>query len=237
MRIGLLLCGELPDRYISLAGTFPEWFETLLGDMGSSLVEFDATAGDLPTGSSSCDAYLISGSASSVYDDEPWIRDLEEWIRGVTKSGVPLFGICFGHQVLAEALGGTVARAENGWGLGVHTMRVDDDREWMDPHPESVRLLMSHQDQVVKLPENAAVLGSSDHCENYLVEFTPTAIGIQGHPEFSLAFAEALYEDKREHVGDLADDAIASLVTPTDSDLVSSWIRNLLAGEAPTDHG
>jgi GMP synthase-like glutamine amidotransferase len=230
MCIGLLLCGHLPDRYTSIAGEFPEWIGALLGDVGSTLVVFDATAGDLPEGPSACDAYIISGSASSVYDGEPWIADLVEFVRDVARSDVPVFGICFGHQVLAEALGGTVERAENGWGIGVHTMRVEEGRSWMDPPVESVNLLMSHQDQVVGLPDNAVVLGSSEHCENYLVEFTPTAVGIQGHPEFPLAFAEALYEDKRELVGSLTDEAIASLATPVDADTVSAWMKNVLKG-------
>jgi GMP synthase-like glutamine amidotransferase len=228
MRIGLLLCGHLPDRYSSIAGEFPEWIEGLLDDVGSTLVVFDATDGDLPERPSTCDAYIISGSASSVYDDEPWIAGLVEFVRDVAQADVPVFGICFGHQVLAEALGGTVERAENGWGIGVHTMRVDEGRSWMDPQVESVNLLMSHQDQVVGLPDNAVVLGSSEHCENYLVEFTPTAVGIQGHPEFPLAFAEALYEDKRELVGSLTDEAIASLATPVDADIVSAWISEMI---------
>jgi len=227
MRIGLLLCGHLPDRYSSIAGEFPEWVEALLGDTDSSLIVFDATVDDLPSDPLVCDAYIISGSASSVYDDDPWIAELEEFVRGVARSGVPVFGICFGHQVLAEALGGTVERAEIGWGIGVHTMRVNANRAWMDPQVESVHLMMSHQDQVIELPDDAVVLGSSDHCENYLVEFTPKAVGIQGHPEFPVAFAEVLYEDKRELVGSLADDAIASLATTADSDVVAAWIRNL----------
>jgi GMP synthase-like glutamine amidotransferase len=230
MRIGLILCGELPERYASIAGDFPEWFESLLGDVVTPLDTFDATGCDLPDDPSTCDAYIISGSASSVYDDEPWISGLEEFIRGVVEADVPIFGICFGHQVLAKAMGGTVERAENGWGIGVHTMHVHEDRTWMNTGAESVKLLMSHQDQIVELPDNAIVLGSSDHCENYLVEFTPTAVGIQGHPEFPLAFAEVLYEDKREVVGDLADDAIASLEIPTDADTVAAWIRNVLSG-------
>ena len=222
MRIGLLLCGDLPEKYSSIAGEFPEWLGTLLGDDGPPLVVFDATVGDLPKDPSDCDAYIISGSASSVYDDEAWIRDLEEFVRDVARSDVPVFGICFGHQVLAEALGGTVERAENGWGIGVHTMRVIEERSWMDPQIESIDLMMSHQDQVVGLPNNAVVLGSSDHCENYLVEFTPIAVGIQGHPEFPASFARALYEDKRESVGSLADDAIASLASPADARIVAS---------------
>lgn len=228
MGIGLILCGDLPEKYSSIAGGFPEWIERLLGEDAPAQFLFDATVGDLPKNPSDCDAYIISGSASSVYEDEPWIRELEEFVREVIRSDVPIFGICFGHQALAKALGGAVVRADNGWGIGMHTMGVVEDRLWMNPRIESVNLLMSHQDQIVELPDGATVLGSSHHCENYLVEFTPKAVGIQGHPEFPASFARALYEDKRESVGSLADDAIASLAEPVDSDIIARWMRNLL---------
>lgn len=229
MHIGLLVCGDLPERYSAIAGDFPEWIETLLRDDGLAQVVFDVTAGDLPDDSSGCDAYIISGSASSVYEDEAWISDLKEFVRRAADRRVPVFGICFGHQILAEALGGSVERAENGWGIGVHTMRVVQRRSWMDPQVESVDLAMSHQDQVVELPETAVVLGSSDHCENYLVEYTPTVVGIQGHPEFPASFAQALYEDKRGELGEVVDDAIASISTPTDAALIAQWMKRLFA--------
>lgn len=229
MRIGLLLCGHLPERYSSIAGDYPEMVATLLGDEGVSLVVFDVPAGEFPDDPSACDGYIISGSASSVYDDEEWISDLEGFVRHATDAHVPMFGICFGHQVLAEALGGCVERAENGWGVGLHTVRVEERRPWMNPESEALRLVMSHQDQVVQLPEHAVLLGSSDHCENYLVEFTTRTVGIQGHPEFPAPFAQALYEDKREQLGDAVDDAIASLLSPTDSDIVAAWMRKLLS--------
>ena len=231
MRIGLLLCGHLPDRYNSIAGDYPEMVSRLLGDEVSSLVVFDVPDGDLPEVPSSCDGYIISGSASSVYDDEAWIRDLEEFVRRATDSEVPIFGICFGHQILAEALGGSVERADNGWGIGVHRMKTEEHRPWMQPDSETLSLVMSHQDQVVRLPQDAVVLGSSDHCENFLVEFTQRSVGIQGHPEFPAPFAQAVYEDKRDQLGELVDDAIASLASPTDSDIVAAWMRNLLSSQ------
>ena len=228
MRIGLLLCGHLPDRYNSIAGDYPEMVATLLDDEGVSLVVFDVPDGDLPGDPAQCDGYIVSGSASSVYDGHSWISDLKEFVGRATECHVPVFGICFGHQILAEALGGTVERSENGWGIGVHTMDVFDHRPWMDPDAETLNLVMTHQDQVVELPDRAVVLGSSDHCENYLVEFTPMAVGIQGHPEFPASFARVLYEDKREELGSLVDDAIASLESPADSHIVSAWMKKLL---------
>jgi GMP synthase-like glutamine amidotransferase len=236
VRIGLLLCADLPDRYNAISGDYPSLVADMFEeDEAVSLTVFNAHRGDLPHDLFTVDGFIISGSASSVYDDEQWIRDLEEFVRHATDSLVPILGICFGHQILAEAFGGSVERAANGWGIGVHTMRVHQRRQWMDPESNELRLVMSHQDQVIGLPAGAVVLGSSDHCENYLVEFAPTCIGIQGHPEFPAPLARVLYEDKRELVGDLADRAIALLATPVDASLVARWTMNLFSRPEMTD--
>jgi GMP synthase-like glutamine amidotransferase len=229
VRIGLLLCGDLPDRYNAISGDYPSMVADMFEDDDAvSLTVFNAHKGDLPHDLSTLDGFIVSGSASSVYDDEQWIRDLEDFIRRTSESSVPIFGICFGHQVIAKALGGTVERAENGWGIGIHTMRVLEARPWMNPAHESLKLVMAHQDQVVSLPHDAVLLGSSDHCKNYLIEFTPSSVGVQGHPEFPGPFAEVLYEDKREHLGGLVDDAIASLALSTDSEIIAAWMKNVL---------
>jgi GMP synthase-like glutamine amidotransferase len=227
MRVGLILCDRLPDQYAGISGDYQTLVSGMFSNRDISLEVFDSHLGSLPLDVAVFDGIIISGSRHSVYEDERWIRDLEAFAREVVDSTTPVFGICFGHQLLARALGGVVEQAEGGWGVGVHAMRVLEHRPWMEPDREALKLVMSHQDQVVELPNNATVLGSSDHCENYLVEFTETAVGIQGHPEFPLAFAEVLYEDKRELVGSLADDAIASLAIPADSDIVSTWMRKM----------
>ena len=229
MQVGLIMCGDLPDRYSALRGDYPTLVSTMFVDSDTSFDIFDAHRGELPADASAFDGYIISGSASSVYEDEQWMRDLEEFVSGVVDVETPIFGICFGHQLLAQALGGVVKRAENGWGVGVHTMRILESRAWMDPGSETLKLVMTHQDQVVELPAGAIVLGSSDHCPNYLVEFTPIAVGIQGHPEFPAPFARVVYEDKRDQLGGLVDDAIESLSIPTDTSLVAQWTENIFA--------
>jgi GMP synthase-like glutamine amidotransferase len=227
MHVGFVLCDRLPDRYVRIGGDYPTLVSGMFGNSDVSLEVFDSHLGSLPPDVAAFDGIIISGSSHSVYEDEQWIRDLDAFAREVVDSATPVFGICFGHQLLARALGGSVEQAEQGWGVGVHAMRVYEHRPWMEPDREVLRLVMSHQDQVVDLPGGAVVLGSSDHCKNFLIEFSPMCIGIQGHPEFTTAFARVLYEDKRELVGSLADDAIASLAIPADSDIVSTWMKNL----------
>jgi len=223
MRIGLLLCDHVSDEFHQIAGDYDEMFASMLEDRDVELIAYDARNGELPVDPTECDAYLISGSRASVYEDEQWIRNLAEFIRVAVDATVPIFGVCFGLQVMATAFGGTVEESDRGWGVGVHTMTVGEERPWMDPVGNAVSLIMCHQDQVVQLPAGAVALGSSDHCDNFLVEFAPGYVGIQGHPEFGVSFAEAIYDHLAEQLGELAGPAVASLCTPTDSSRVVDW--------------
>lgn len=228
MRVGLLQCDHVRDEYQAISGDYNDMFGALLEDFDWTLVVYDAQAGQLPADPHECDGYVISGSAASVYDEEAWIRDLEEFVRRAIGEEVPMFGVCFGLQLMATALGGTVEKSDRGWGVGVHTAIVDVASDWMEPGAGSVSLIMSHKDQVTELPNGARVLGSSEHCHNYLVQFSPSSVGVQGHPEFTPAYAGALLTHRRPLLGDLTDPAISSLESATDSSTVAAWIHQLL---------
>jgi GMP synthase-like glutamine amidotransferase len=228
MRVGLLLCDFMPDEFAKVAGSYEHMFSSMFSGHDVSLFPFEAFNGDLPTDPMEYDGYVISGSRASVYEDQQWIRDLERFIRSTATVSVPVFGVCFGLQVMAQAFGGTVEKASGGWGGGVRTVDVSERRRWMADTTTAVSLIMSHQDQVVVLPTGASLLGSSDHCTNFLVEFTPRHIGIQGHPEFEPPFAEAVYANRREAYGELVDEALISLGQPTDSETVVTWICEIL---------
>ncbi|MCP3973796.1 MAG: type 1 glutamine amidotransferase [bacterium] len=234
MRIGLLLCDFMPDEYVPIAGGYEDMFSTMLSECDISLISYEAYERRLPDRPDECDGYVISGSRASVYDDEQWIRDLEAFIREAVEASVPIFGVCFGLQVMAQALGGTVERFEGGWGIGVHTMTVGKQRPWMADSPHAVSLIMSHQDQVTVLPEDASLLGSSVHCENYLVEFTPIHVAIQGHPEFEPAFAERIYSNQDRDLGPLRETALASLEQQRDTETVVSWMCRILDAGNPS---
>ena len=229
MRVGLLQCDHVRDEYQSISGDYNDMFGALLGGFDWTLVVYDATAGHLPADPHECDGYVISGSAASVYDEEPWIRDLEEFVRQAIGAEVPMFGVCFGLQLMATALGGTVEKSDRGWGVGVHTATIDVASDWMEPGASAVSLIMSHKDQVTEMPEGARVLGSSGHCPNYLVEFSPSSVGVQGHPEFTPAYAGALLAHRRPLLAELTDPAIRSLQSATDSSTVAAWIHKLLS--------
>lgn len=227
--IGIIQCDHVARPFAAIAGDYDDMVKALFTAQDLTFVNYDALGGNLPAEPRVCDGYIISGSSVSAYDDQPWIRSLEGFIRLASSDAVPIFGICFGLQVMATAMGGMVEQSEYGWGVGVRRMHLVVDRPWMDPRADSISLIMSHRDQVTELPASALVLGSSDHCANAMVEFTPRCVGIQGHPEFPADYARALYGSRRHTLGDQTDLAVVSLDDPTDGAMVGDWILRFLS--------
>ena len=227
MHIGLLECDHVGGRFAHIEGGYREMFAALLKPHMPDLkfTYYDACHGVLPAMPDACDAYLCSGSRYSVYDQREWIASLGEFVRKLHEAAAPFVGICFGHQVLAQALGGQVTRAPQGWGVGVHEMSIVGPEPWMRPGQAACRLQYMHGDQVVKLPPGAKVLARSEHCEVAMFRVGKTMLGIEGHPEFSGAFNEALIRDRRERIGvATADRALEGVNGPTDSSVVGQWI-------------
>jgi GMP synthase-like glutamine amidotransferase len=163
-----------------------------------------------------------------VYDGTPWIAELAAFIRG-TQDEKPFVGICFGHQMLAHAMGGEVAKAKQGWGAGVLPLEILKNESWMEPALPQVRIQHMHQDQVVRLPEESVLLGKSDHCEVGMFRVGETMLGIEGHPEFTVEFGAALIRSRRERIGAReADRALKSLDGKADGGVVGRWIARFL---------
>jgi GMP synthase-like glutamine amidotransferase len=233
MRIGLLECDHVDGRFPHIAGGYREMFSALLAPHVPDLVfrYYDACHGDLPAAPAECDAYVCSGSQYSVYDARDWIRPLSELLGKLHVARVPFVGICFGHQMLALAMGGQVARAPRGWGVGVHEMSIVERESWMRPEQPACRLQYMHGDQVLQLPAEAKVLARSEHCEVAMFRVGDTMLGIEGHPEFSAAFNEALIRARRDRIGSAtADRALEGVNGPTDSVVVGKWIAGFLVG-------
>ena len=228
MTIGILLCGGFPATLEARFGAYSNMIQRLLGSRCATV--FDVRERQLPKSPSACDAYVITGSSAGVYDDLPWIKDLMAFLRSA-RGGSKLIGICFGHQAMAEAFGGSVIKSPKGWGIGLHRYELPVRPHWMD-EAAVVAVPASHQDQVVTLPPDARVIASSAFTPHAGLDYG-NAISFQFHPEFSRAFAAALIEAKRERYPDLAASAIQSHSQPDDCARVGRWIGRFLdSGDA-----
>jgi GMP synthase-like glutamine amidotransferase len=219
---------------------YPGMFEQLLLAEDSSLEisSFAALDSELPQNLEACDAYLITGSRFGVYEDHQWIRDLEALVRDLFAAAKPVIGICFGHQIIAQALGGQVGKSRKGWGVGVHTWKLDEKPDWMNHNDEHFSMLVSHQDQVHALPANGKTLAQSEFCSIAAFQIGSTALGFQGHPEFSKAYSEAIMELRRDIIGEeVYQTGMASLSEVPQGDLVARWtldfIRHALENDRP----
>lgn len=231
MKIGLLQTGHPPGDLAETHGSYSAMFEALLGD-GHTYRVYDVEAGELPADPAENDAYVITGSAAGVYDPLPWIEPLKAFLRQA-KGARPMVGVCFGHQIMAEAFGGRTEKSDKGWGVGLQAYEVSDDAPWMDD-ARHVAVPASHQDQVTSLPPGARVLAGSAFTPYGILAYDDAkAISMQFHPEFSPAYAKALIEARRgtRFTDEQADAAIASLGAENDRARMAAWISQFLARE------
>ncbi|MFN0122071.1 MAG: type 1 glutamine amidotransferase [Blastocatellia bacterium] len=231
MKIGLLECDHVAERYQEIGGDYRDMFAALLARHapGVTLQSFDVCNGQWPGAADHCDSWICTGSRFSVYDDVEWIHRLKSFVRQLRETRQPFVGICFGHQILAEVFGGHVARAPAGWGVGVHRMELIHPEPWMQPLQSGVNLQFMHQDQVLRLPPGARLLANSDHCPIAMFRVDDTMLGIQAHPEFPREYSDALLVDRAERIGvERAHAARESLIWDTEEDIATSWIREFL---------
>ncbi len=232
MRLGILDCDRLdPDLVADFGPVYSEMFIKGFRGLAPAL-EFkvwSALDGELPSDLGECDAWLITGSRHDAYRDLPWIVALRDWIRQAHDADVKLAGVCFGHQAIAQALGGEVGKSTKGWGLGVSINPMLASEPWMQPRRDSIRILASHQDQVAQLPQGATRLAGNDFCPNFMFLQGNNIVAIQGHPEFSVAYNRALIERRRGAVPDEEiQRSLSSLEGEVDSATMMQWLLQFL---------
>lgn len=199
MQIGILLTGHAPDVLIEQTGDYSEFFQRLLKDQGLTFRTFAVVDMEFPTGIHDCDGWLLTGSRHGVYEDLPFIKPLEEFIRKAYAESIPMVGICFGHQIIAQALGGKVEKHKDGWLIGPQTYQYNDDQ---------ITLNAWHQDQVIEIPKDATVTGVSEFCAYAALTYGDRAYTVQAHPEFKSDFIEDLIETRGR--GNVPDDILDS---------------------------
>jgi len=182
--------------------------------------------GVLPAGPQAFDGYVVTGSPASVNDDRlPWVGQLLDFIRAVDAARQPLVGLCFGHQAVARALGGQVARHAAGWGLGTTATNWQHTRPWMQPFHPTTTLMAAHNEQVTRMPDGAVCLGGSDFCPMGSMQIGQHIWTTQYHPEMPLVFMQALlgYLADKLDAASLAR-AHASLAEAADVPLFGQWM-------------
>ena len=187
MLIGILQTGEAPANLAPTSGDYPDMFQHLLADQGFTFRTYRVLDMDFPASVTECDGWLLTGSRFGAYEDHAFIPPLEDFIRAAHAAAVPMVGICFGHQIIAQALGGKVEKFSKGWSVGPTDY---------DFNGQTLRLNAWHQDQVTRRPEGATVVACNAFCENAALIYGDRAFTVQAHPEFRSDFVDGLMKTR-----------------------------------------
>lgn len=228
MKIGILQTGTSPDEMKPVHGDYDDLFKRLLAGQGFDFDTYRVFEGEQPAAPDAADGWLITGSKYGVYEDHPWIPPLEEFLRQTYAAGIPIVGVCFGHQLLAQALGGEVEKFAGGWSVG--------PVEYVTSTGEMDQVYSWHQDQVIRLPEGAETIASSAFCAHAIVAYDDRALTVQPHPEFTAEFFADLYVARGDILPDAAKAAALAapsgpLTSPRFADLFAEFFRKSLPGD------
>ena len=215
MKIGILQAGHVPEEMIAETGNYGDVFQRFLQHDAFEFQVYNVVDMDFPSHSNDAQGWLITGSRHGVYDPLPFIDPLKQLVRDIYAQNLPLVGVCFGHQIIAQALGGQVEKYAHGWSIG-HTDYLLDGQH--------ISLNAWHQDQVTQCPQDASVLGSSDFCKYAFLGYKNRVFSVQAHPEFNSAFVKGLIDYRGK--GNVPDDLLAEAKEKLDHTTHSDYLRN-----------
>ncbi|SOC54226.1 GMP synthase - Glutamine amidotransferase [Chromohalobacter canadensis] len=235
LKIGILATGTTPDNLIETHGSYADMFIKLFGQAGYdfTFITFDVRDDIFPESADACDAWIITGSKSSVCDKTPWMARLKDLILEIYDTGRPIVGICFGHQIVAEAFGADVNQYPKGWGVGLHTYQLEKSVSELSALDGRFTLNAVHQDQVLSKPDQAEVIASSSFCPFAALQYDNRILTLQAHPEFNVAFETRLLQSRRDAPipSTATDPALVELneaSAHTDSLQVAHWMAAFL---------
>ena len=229
MKIGILKCDSTNEHFRKDFGDYQDWYISLFKSIDPSLEfeTYDVFLGDFPKKIKGNDVYLISGSRYGAHDGDKWIDDLEKFILQLKKLKHPLIGICFGHQIIAKALGGKTELASQGWGVGVQNYQKIVTEPWMEPDLEQFSMLSFHRDQVTRLPLGAVLIAENSFCPLSAYYIGDWLISFQGHPELTKDYIRALLYYRENIIGkEVLENGIKSLDQQIQPKIIAKWILN-----------
>ena len=174
---------SLTEKYGRTGLQVINWIERYLPEASFSSVHI--AGNEQAPSPEKIDGIIISGSEKGVYDETPWMLPLRENLLEMRSARVAMFGICFGHQIMADIFGGKAEKSNKGFVTGVRQFR---DRG------ADVAAYLAHQDQVIDVPPGAEVIGSAAHCPVAALSYDFPALSVQFHPEYSREFASDLID-------------------------------------------
>ncbi len=229
MKLGILQCDSVRNEFQLEFGNYPEMFVHLFQEIDPTVCVhiYNVELGEYPATPDECEAYITTGSKASVYEDLPWLIEFKAFLRVLYAEKIKLVGICFGHQLIAEVFGGKVKKSDKGWGVGVSVNQVIEHKTWMQPQRDTLHIIVSHQDQVTRLPDQAQLLAISDFCPNYMYQLGGSILALQGHPEFSKLYSEKLMHFREKQIGGETYQAgLNTLKLNTHERVLAQWLLN-----------
>ncbi|MCR8723064.1 type 1 glutamine amidotransferase [Frigidibacter sp. ROC022] len=232
MKIGILQCGHFMPEVAERHGDYTALYSRLLAGQGFDFQTWSVVDMEFPLDVHAADGWLLSGSKHGAYEDLPFIKPLEDFIRRAYKARVPMVGICFGHQIMAQALGGKVAKFEGGWAIGRQSYDFDG--------LGTVALNAWHQDQIIEPPPGARVIARNDFCAYPALAYEGPALSVQPHPEFDNPTLADLVRFRRGAPGyseEIMDRAEAGTAQPVDNEALARMIGDFFRNSQGADHG